>query len=285
MKTHITTKRVNGKILVRTSLLLLVTVTVSYSLLSFTTKTIKDEFLNIIGITRTEANERIAGSMIGGYLNTYGVNKIKNLAAADRVVVAKDLLAYTKNYVTSEDFRKHYAQLKQENKPQFNGAPETPEKYRAKIIAQAKEAVKQAEDIIAKATPENKALFQPALDAAKQNLKEMEDPANEFLKMYADNYESLSKMYIEDSVGRIKTWHEEYPDNPKSFIKTRLEEFMAATDHVDFAAQLKEEHGKKYFVNPAYESKDSHWKMAYRAGKEVVEASRSFVKQWLSEMN
>lgn len=284
MKTRIITTCSNSKRLLRTSLFLITLVTFSYGLLSFTTKTIKDEFLSIIGITRTEANERIAGSLIGGYINTYGAAKIKNLAAADRVVVAKDLLAYTKNFVSSEEFKKHYLQLKQDNKPQFNGAPETPEKYRTKLISQAKESVKQAEDIIAKATPENKALFQPALDAAKQYLKEMEDPGNEFLKVYAENYESFSKMYIEDSVARTKDWQEQYPDNPKGFIKSRLEEFLAVTENVDFAAQLKEERGKKYFVNPAYESKDSRWKMAFRAGKDVVEAARSFAKQWLSEI-
>jgi hypothetical protein len=42
--------------------------------------------------------------------------------------------------------------------------------------------------------------------------------------------------------------------------------------------------GKKVFVNRAYESKNNRWKMAFRAGKEVVQPARAFVQQWLGEI-
>jgi hypothetical protein len=53
---------------------------------------------------------------------------------------------------------------------------------------------------------------------------------------------------------------------------------------VDFAAELFERKGVKYFTNPVYERKSDRWKMVFRAGKEVVEVARAFVQQWMLEL-
>lgn len=268
----------------RYSLIMLCVTVFSYGLFSFTVTRFSDNFLTTLGITKTEANTRVANNILGGYVSTYGVKSIKNLAAANQVAVAKDLLAYTKNYVSTEDFKKQYAIERENHKPADNGAPDGPEKYKAKLIAQAKESVKQAEDYISKATPENKKLFQPALDAAKKNLEDMQDPHNEFLQMYADNYATILKNYNDDIAAQNKEWEEEYPSNANLFVKKRLQEFLEVTKDVDFSAKLEERNGKKYFVNPDYEHKDSRWKMAFRAGKDVTETSRAFAQQWINEI-
>ena len=59
---------------------------------------------------------------------------------------------------------------------------------------------------------------------------------------------------------------------------------LDVTKDVDFNASLKEQYGKKKFVNPAYEAKRPEWKMAFRAGKEVTEMTRAFAQQWLNEL-
>ncbi len=59
---------------------------------------------------------------------------------------------------------------------------------------------------------------------------------------------------------------------------------LETTKDVDFNAKLTEQYGKKRFVNPAYEAKSAEWKMAFRAGKEVTEVTRSFAQQWLNEL-
>lgn len=268
----------------RYSYIMISVIALSYGLFSFTVKRTADDMLTTLGITKTEANSRVASNILGGYISTYGVKNIKNLATANQVAIAKDLLTYTKNYVASDEFKKQYALEKENHKPEDNGAPDNPEKYKAKLIAQAKEAVKQAEEYIAKATPENKSLFKPALDAAKKNLEDVQDPNNEYLKMYADNYAILLKNYNDDMAARKREWEETYPSNVNLFVKKRLQEFLDITKDVDFAAKLKEANGKKYFVDAAYEQKDSRWKMAFRAGKDVVETSRTFVQQWINEI-
>ena len=39
-----------------------------------------------------------------------------------------------------------------------------------------------------------------------------------------------------------------------------------------------------HFVKKAYEDKSKQWKMAFRAGKEVVEPAREFVQNWVQEI-
>ena len=82
----------------------------------------------------------------------------------------------------------------------------------------------------------------------------------------------------------IKEWESVFPADPNQFIKRRLEEFLKVTSDIDFNAELVTKNGKKLFVNPTYEDKDSRWKMGFRAGKEVVEPARAFVQQWIQEI-
>jgi hypothetical protein len=82
----------------------------------------------------------------------------------------------------------------------------------------------------------------------------------------------------------IKDWEARYPANHLLFIKVKLQAFLDATSDIDFNAQLKEKGGIKYFVNPDHERKENRWKMAFRAGKEAVEAGRAFAEQWIAEI-
>lgn len=80
-------------------------------------------------------------------------------------------------------------------------------------------------------------------------------------------------------------WDSKYPANYLLFVRQRLLQFLEETKDIDFDAALTTQNGKKIFVNPAYEKqKGSYWKMAFRAGKEVVEPARNAVKQWVDEI-
>jgi hypothetical protein len=74
------------------------------------------------------------------------------------------------------------------------------------------------------------------------------------------------------------------PKDPKVALKQALQNYLAATEGVDFAAATQQRETKKYFTNPAYEAKPEAWKMAFRAGREATEGSRSYVKAWLAEL-
>lgn len=262
----------------------LIMVIISLFLFSFTVKKLSGDFLKQLGISQQEANSKITGSLLSGSLDHYGIRNLKNIVVNNRAGVVKDIAGYTKQYVNSAAFKKEYTALRENNKPAPAQKTETPEEMRASMIARAKEFVQTAEETLKKAGPEMKKIFEQNLEAAKKNLKDAQDPANRTIKMYEKNYEALKTVMQQSYEKRIKDWEARYPADHLLYIKVKLQAFLEATNDIDFNAQLKEKGGIKYFVNPEYERKGNRWKMAFRAGKEAVEAGRAFASQWINEI-
>lgn len=101
---------------------------------------------------------------------------------------------------------------------------------------------------------------------------------------YAKGYEESVKFNQRNYDRQIAEWGAEYPSHHLLFVKKRLEQFFTETDSIDFAAELTTKNGQKVFVNPAYESKGNRWKMAFRAGKDVITTARTFTEQWMIEI-
>lgn len=262
----------------------IILITFCYALLSFKTTRFNDDVFSVIGISSAQANEKISNSILNGYMQTWGIKNVKNIAAGNRSAVAMDLLSYTKKYLSSDDFARLYAAEKENHKPQLPAAPATPEAYRKELIGQATQTLESAQKYYDNASAEDKASFRSALDDAKKYLEDLQKPDNEFLKYYTDNYATMLEYYSKDSTDKAAKWQENYPDNPMLFIKKRLEEFMAATADIDFNAATIERNGKLYFADQKYEAKNNKWKMAFRAGSDVVQTSRTFVQQWINEI-
>ena len=252
-------------------------------LCSFTTNKFADEFLKQLGISKVNADDKITNSILGGSLDIYGVKNAKNIALGNRKAVALDLLAYTKKQLASPAFIKEYTEMKNRFKPQET-IPQTPEEMKAENISRAKQSVAQMEETLRKADASMKPIFQKSVEDAKKYLKDAEDPANKQYVRYAKNYEGLVKDMQSNYAFQLAEWEKKYPSNHNLYIKMRLLEFMEVTKDIDFGAELTTKNGKKIFVNPAYERKDSRWKMAFRAGKEVVEPAREFVQKWIDEI-
>lgn len=253
------------------------------SLISFRSEQLYGDFLKQLGITKQEANEKITSSFLAGGLDYYGIRNLKSIVTNDRAAIVKDLAAYAKQYVSSAEYIKQYMALKENNRPQPYKL-ETPEEFRATLIKQTKEAVQQMEESLKKAPADMKSMFEKSVEAARQNLKQVEDPNNKYLKSYTQNFATTEKQMKESHEHLLKEWEAKYPTNHLLYVKVRLQDFLASTNNIDFSAQLTERNGKKYFVNPDYERKNQRWKMAYRAGKEAVEAARAFAEQWSNEI-
>lgn len=256
----------------------------SVFLSSFTvSRKMTEDFLKQLGIGKTEADAKISSSFLGGYLDSYGARNAKNIALGNRTAVAKDLLNYSKAYVNSAAFLKEYNALKEGRKPE-KYQMKTPEEMQQQMIADAKKAVADNEASLKKADPHFKKIFEDLLVQAKKMLKEAEDPNNKNLSIYRKNYDSGVKQNEENYKRQLADWEAEYPTNHLLFIKRRLEAFLDITKDIDYGAELTNKNGFKVFVKKEYEGKSNQWKMAFRAGKEVVEPTREFVKQWISEI-
>ena len=258
-------------------------ITASFFLFSFTANRFAEDFLQQLGITKVSANEKITNSILGGYLDQYGLQKAKNIALGNRGAVTKDLLAYTKQYVNSAAFQKEYNLLRENNKPAPNSI-QSPEEMRTGMIEQYKKSVAETEANMKKSDSSMKKIFEPILVSLRQELKNAEDPNNKMLANYKKNYPEMIKSMEASNQQRLADWEAKYPADKLVFIKERLKQFLEETSNIDFNAQLIEKNGKKYFTNPAYEHKGNRWKLAFRAGKEVVEPARAFVQGWIAEI-
>lgn len=242
-----------------------------------------DEFLKQLGISKMEADSKISNSILGGSLDAYGLKNAKNLALGNRAAVTKDLLSYVKKQVASPAFKKEYAAMRENRKPELM-TTQTPEEFHKTNIEQQTKAVADMEKLVANANASFKPTYQKMLDDAKKQLKETEDPNNKVMKRYRQNYESSVKFAESGNQRMLAEWEAKYPANHLLFVKQRLQQFLDESADIDFNAQLIEKNGKKYFANKAYESKGSRWKMGFRAGKEVVEPARAFAQQWMAEI-
>lgn len=242
-----------------------------------------DDFLKQLGITKSVADEKIAQSILGGSIDVYGLKNAKNIVAGNRAAVTKDILVYTKQQVQTAAFLKSYNELRAYYKPQFQKI-KTVEEMRQENITAMQKAVKDMEEIIRKADAATKPIFEKSLVDGKKQLKDAEDPNNKSYIRYAKGYDEMVRFNQQGYDKQMAEWEAKYPANPLLFVKKRLQEFLAETEQIDFDAELTTKNGKKVFVNPAYESKGNRWKMAFRAGKDVITTSRAFAQQWISEI-
>jgi hypothetical protein len=250
---------------------------------SFTVHHIGDDFMKQLGITRTAADEKISNSILGGSLDAYGLKNVKNVVTGNRGQIAKDLLVYTKSYLASPAFINEYQTMKENNKPKKD-VVKTPAEVKTEYIASIKKMIGDSENGLKTANSTMKPVYEKMLAEGKKQLKDAESPNNAYISTYEKNYPQMVKNLDERHENMLKEWESVYPSDPNQFIKRRLEEFLKVTSNIDFNAELVTKNGKRIFVNPDYENKDSRWKMAFRAGKEVVEPSRAFVQQWAQEI-
>ncbi len=267
----------------RISLLVFCAIAASLIFFSFTMKSFNDDFLAQLGITKSEADKKITNSILGGFLDQQGVKNAKNIATGNRRVITNDLLVYTKKHVTSTAFIEEYVAYRESFKPKMQSI-QTPDEMQQDMISQFKKSVEETEASLKNADESLKPVFEEVLKTSKQMLKEAEDPNNPQIAAYRQNYEMMLSMNQQTYESQLKDWEIKYPPNHLLFVKQRLQQFLDETNDIDFTAELKEHKNKKVFVNPVYEAKSKRWKMAYRAGKEVIEPARDFVKKWMEEI-
>lgn len=243
-----------------------------------------DDFLKQLGISKADADRKISGSILGGYLDQYGASNAKHIALSNRAAVATDLLVYTKKYVGSEAFRKEYLATREQEKPALNSI-QSPEDMQQGLIQQYRKSVADIEASVRSADASIKPMFEKMLVDARKQLKDAEDPNNKMIATYRKNYPQALADIETGNKRMLAEWEKKYPLDHRLFVKMRLQQFLDETDDIDFNAELVQRNGKKYFANKAYESKGNRWKMAFRAGKEVVETSRAFVQRWIEEIS
>ena len=242
-----------------------------------------DDFLKQLGISKTDADEKISGSFLWGSLDLQGVKNARNIAVGNRAAVASNLLGYVKKYVASPAFVKEYNQMKQKEKPNLF-LPQTPDDMHKEMIEQGKKGIADMEASVKKADPSMKPMFEKMLADLKKQHAVNADPNNKQIAVYRKNFPQMQKDADAGNQQQLQQWEAKYPSNHMLFIKIRLQQFLDETKDIDFDAALTQKNGINYFVNKDYERKSNRWKLAFRAGKPVIETSRKFAEQWMAEI-
>lgn len=245
-----------------------------------------DDVWKMLGISKQSGDEKIKNSFINGYLYYYGVKNIKSLATNDRGAIAKNLLSYTKEYISSPAFIKQYEEWRKGAKPMEPQLKplRTIEQIQKDEIEKTEKSIKSSEKTM-KDLPDLAKSLQPLMDMLKKNLKEYQDPKNSYFASIAMGEKYNQDNQIKSYNDRMKDWEKAWPTDINKFVAERLQRMLDATKDIDYNAALKEDkYGKKIFVNPKYEYKNQEWKQGFRAGKEVTEPARAFAEKWLSEL-
>ena len=215
-----------------------------------------------LGMEEFAAKGFIWTSFERGYL--YCGSKLetaKKMSAPEKEAVARELCNYVKSYFESDEFLSNYQKWRESYRPQTAPQPMDPA-LKAMQKENIESVIKQFEELMTDLPDDQKAAYQPAVDAYRQMLTDLDDPNPELTK-----------------------WSREYPDKPDQLIAQRLRQFLEIAESVDYNAQLKDgPKGKKLFVNPAYEARSREWKYCFRAGKDVMGVAIPFVKAWLGEV-
>ncbi len=254
-------------------------------LLSFYVKKI-DDIWKQLGLPQKEGTNFIYSSFKSGSLLFPSKNNFKNILSTDRKALAMELLNYTRQTIQSQDFRTEYERTRMFKKPTRQPKPpKTEEQVRGEKMAEAAKAIYNSEAAARNnADPEMKKTFLASIEYFKKSLLELKDPNNSSVKKEVQNQQLLYETQLNHYKASMQQWETDYPEDVTLLIRQRLQRLMEETKSVDYEAQLIEKNGKKYFTNPAYEAKSIYWKYAFRAGKEITEATRTFAQQWLKEL-
>jgi len=272
--------------ILRAFIIVLLIALTTHLLSSFTVNRFAEDFWKQLGISQQAGTDNIKTSFLNNYFQYYGARNAKNIAIGNRAAVAKDLLVYSKSYLSSTAFKAEYEQLRADSKP---AEPEkktvrSKEEIRNEKIKETEDALKKLEASMKDMTEDMKKIMKPSLELYQQQIKDYKDPKNEMIGYYvmAEKYEVEKQQ--KDYEENYKKWEENYPVNVNELIKKRLKQYIDLSATVDFNAALIEKNRKMVFVKPAYEAKPADWKMIFRAGKEVNEVTKTFVQQWLNEL-
>ena len=258
----------------------------SFLLVSYRLKKLNEDVWKLLGMTREACNEGINMSFIQGYLYYYDAKGIKNIALGNRPAVTKDLLAYTRQFVSSEAYKNQYAKARNDAKPQnvILKPVRSKETIQKEQIAETEKAIRETEASIKQMAPDLKKTMEPVVVNMKKQLEQYKDPNYKMFDIIMQGEKYDNDAAIRNHEEDLKKWENNYPADLKILIKRRLVKLLELTKDIDFNAELVEKLGKKVFVNPVYEHKPREWKQAFRAGKEVSDMTRAFAEDWLKEL-
>lgn len=254
-------------------------------LLAVKAKKLVDDVWKQLGLTQSETNININSSFRNGAFYYYGAKNARNIATGNRIAVIRDLAAYAKKYVASEEFKKSYADNRLRNKPADPWIWKIDvDSIKAVEKDRIQKAIKDAEANVNHPNPKVRNGIPYRLEALRKDLAAIDDPNNRIIKMKVDGLQRQNDAAMKQYNDKMKKYETAFPADPRDMIKARLQQMLDITADVDFEAEVQQSGDYKKFTNPLYEKKPKEWKLAYRAGKAATDELRAIAQKWLLEL-
>lgn len=249
--------------------------------------------LTALGVQPNEAKVTLLDFISSGqlYQNAARTAFLKAATAEARVVLVTGALTWAKAHTESPEFAKRYATTRSGAEPRLSmgrkwSADEELTRRQTLLdqrIAAEKKRLEGAPS--PRQTPEQQ---EAQRMRTEERIKSMETERARYDDPVA-RAELRRPLELEDQRYKEEhaAWEENYPADFRTAIAKRLRDFLALSATVDFEAKLvpcQNSSGHSCFADPAYEEKPAEWKRCYRAGKQPVEAARTFAANWLREL-
>lgn len=237
-----------------------------------------EDIFQTLGLSKEEAGVFMKDNLLYSSLHTPPVSLLKKVATGKRASAVNELGNYMKQYFRSKEVADAYKQYRNELMPGKQEGIDV--KARMEEI---KRDIKNTE-LDKKAAPADmQKMYDDTIAELKKQLAILQNPKHPDYPLYA-GVVTLTPEQQQEIDRQLKEFNKEYPEDVQQYLKLKLKEFLELTGDIDFNAKLVQRNGKWKFENPQYEAKDANWKKCFRAGKETIEAARTFALQWLKEI-
>jgi flagellar biosynthesis GTPase FlhF len=242
-----------------------------------------DDYLSEMKTTKPQVQEFIQDDF--GYGTFAYPSACSKIPQAKRASIVRAVGDFAKAFTTSDTFRQWYARYRDQHKPSPPEALKSMDESRKEQIAAMKTQIAEQEKAAASAPNEQKALYKDIIASMKKALTDLENTDKSQDASMNQYIQQANEAAEKDYKQKLADFEREYPaGDPRPLVKKRLQTFLKSTENVDFNAKLVQKGKVMVFENPAYEKKDSNWKLAYRAGKDATQAARAFAQTWMKQL-
>jgi hypothetical protein len=239
--------------------------------------------LTALGVNEADMKSRIVSTLTYGNVPvSLAARGFKAAESAMRPKLVQGALAWAKAYTESAAFKADYDKQREAGKPKPPQPKGTVDDELARQKAVRQKSLDEMKKNLERLSPESRKRIEAVVKETEERYAKMDaDP--KYLESMRKAIEIQRAEEQKSYQERLAAFDKHFPADPNVLIARRLQEFLDASQDVDYSATLlpPDQNGKRRFADRKYEAKPGAWKLCYRAGKESVEVARTFAESWL----
>lgn len=193
---------------------------------------------------------------------------LKDASPQVRAALVKGALGVVRAFLDSTAGKNAVAELT------LDAPPRKPDDELAE--AEKQQAAMKIEDVLVGVPKAQQAEVRKAFEQMKKDMAAQLAQSRANLKAGQDEWKQAQARWEQQRAEEVA--------KVKGKLVAVLTTFLADTKAMPWDAKLKADGGRQLFVDPKLEDKPRWWKMCFRAGKDGVDAARTFAEGWLAAL-